>query len=107
MPFPTAEELKEDPEAAKIYLARAWARPDEKLYFLVRFAEGSHLKITWEITYPDISDDCRTKDGEAIPLEGGVSFEPGQKDCIFPFRYNRVLYYGCTNVDLCATEVSF
>ena len=74
-------------------MARAWARPDETLYFWVRFAEGSHLKITWEISEPDIQDDCRTEEADAIPLESGVAWESGKKDCIFPFRYNRILYY--------------
>ena len=87
-------------------MARAWARPDETLYFHVRFAEGSHLKITWEISVPDIQDDCRTKEADAIPLESGVAWETGKKDCIFPFRYNRILYYGCTNTGICATTVS-
>ena len=86
-------------------MARAWARPDETLYFWVRFAEGSHLKITWEISEPDIQDDCRTEEADAIPLESGVAWEAGKKDCIFPFRYNRILYYGCTNTGICATKV--
>ena len=44
------------------------------------------------------------------PLPAGVTFSSAiSKPCIFPFRYNGVLYYGCTNdtagKKLCADSV--
>ena len=84
-PFPTKEDLELDPYFPKIYRASAWVTESETLKFKVKFAEGSHVKVTWKISVPnDENDDCKTED---------------EKICVFPFRYNSILYYGCTMLE--------
>ena len=107
----TMEEIKEDPDLPKFYIARAWARPNEELKFHVKFGDGSHMRITWKITVPEENDECKTNKGAEAPaeLKGGVSFNGlKKKACTFPFRYGGVLYYGCTmNIPegkICAIE---
>ena len=95
--FPTPEEIKEGGVLVDTsYHAQAWVRENEELRFHVRFAEGSHVRVTWDISYPnDVEDDCKTEEGQA---------------CTFPFRYDNILYYGCARLDndtniICATSV--
>ena len=60
--------------------------------------------------YIDDSNDCKTDaDEESPPLKDGVGWESKKnKVCLFPFRYNSILYYGCSiNIpegSICATE---
>ena len=56
-----------------------------------------------------MEDDCKTKAGTKPENVTSVSFtEDADKKCIFPFRYDKVLYYGCTMLGdkpdvMCAT----
>lgn len=113
--FPSEAQLALDPWTPKIYRASAWAVKDETLKFRVKFSEGSHVKVSWKITVPnDEGDDCLTDPGDPPELASGPvsNFDgEGGKACVFPFRYDGILYYGCTmltnetNVIMCATSI--
>ena len=111
-PFPTKDELLADEYLDKNYLASAWVRESETLLFHVKFTEGSHMAISWKITSPNTEqNDCETGTGDApAELAGGVQLDETENvACIFPFRYDKILYYGCTWLGdepyhLCATE---
>ena len=98
-PFPTAEALEANEFLDKIYSAQAWARQDETLRFHVRFAEGSHVQISWKITFPNnVPNECTSAASTApATLSASVTFEAlAGKPCIFPFRYDGILYCDCT-----------
>ena len=117
--FPTTEEIEEG-NRAKTYRATLWARKDETIYFSAKFGKGSHMSIKWKINDPkDEGDDCKTTDKPSDmddpDFDADVAFvDEADKACIFPFRYNDILYYGCTNAtkegdenayQFCATKI--
>ena len=99
-----------------------------KLYFLLIFLLNNSLLLVYVeqtnveqkiefngvnsmfLQYIDDSNDCKTDaDEESPPLKDGVGWESKKnKVCLFPFRYNSILYYGCSiNIpegSICATE---
>ena len=116
-PFPTKEEIKanEPNEEFGIFLpndyqAEAWVAQGETLTFQVKFEKASHVNVNWKIAVPnDLNDECKT-DAIAKPEIVNMDYDvSGGKTCEFPFRYNGILYYGCTRlgtdytITLCAT----
>ena len=58
-----------------------------------------------------LNDRCETAEAAEAPENVTVSFETeAEKSCVFPFRYKKILYYGCTMLGkedpliLCATQ---
>ncbi len=124
----------------KMYNATVWARVDETLTFHTKFGAGSHIRVRWTIEEPStVSDNCTTITStqsfptptppgdlkvlllqaqvlnyRAFPIADPPFYQTtADVDCVFPFRYKDVLYYGCTNVSLsgtvykmCATKVT-
>ena len=123
--FPTLQQV-EDLGLKKEYNASVWARDGEELTFHVKFGAGSHIGVNWTIeeVSPNggspgdtVVDDCETKDGGGFPSKPNGwpgsfwnTFTAAQK-CVFPFRYDNVLYYGCTQLtigslySMCATDI--
>ncbi len=84
--------------------AHLWVRKDEEITFHIKFAKGSHVKVTWDITapteVPEVNDTCETVN-HAAPAGsyGSVSYaDDTGSPCVFPFRLNDELYYGCTKM---------
>ena len=131
--FPTNKEIEEKTKE-KVYEASVWARKDEEIVFSAKFGRGSHMSVTWGLqndsndkSYTE-NDDCKTKSG-SVPSFSGKDASVGQGAanswCKFPFRYSKILFYGCSNfkqncpqntsfcspqdpldtVNLCATEI--
>ncbi len=87
--------------------AQLWAEKDKPFYFEVKIIAGSHVDITWEVE--GVANPC----GATIGVDGslGLTDMDHGTECQFPFRYNNVLYYGCTYMDptvankqICATD---
>ena len=76
--FQILEMNDDDP---KEYKASLWVRKDEAIMFAIRFKSGSHIEI-------------------ALTLDGESNCQ-----CKFPFRYNDIIYYGCTTDMKCASKV--
>lgn len=127
----------------RVYEAELWARKDEVIRFHIKFSKGSHVNFTWMFeedlgeNFPHVrveEEQCEIKEPPAeMPLsmvseiEGkGITWESSPSTgqlCKFPFRYNNILYYACTNfttdglssgfrspedpVTICATESDF
>ena len=133
--FPTLQQV-EDLGLKKEYNATVWARDGEEITFHVKFGAGSHIGVNWTIeeVLPNthnggasdiVVDDCETKDSGGFPSRpngwsGSFDTWSSAKPCVFPFRYDNVLYYGCAQLpaasyqsgpypnaqySLCATEI--
>ena len=81
------------------------------LFFQVKFDKASHINVYWKIGNPnDLNDRCETVETDETPENVTVTFETeAEKSCVFPFRYKKILYYGCTMLGedpliLCATQ---
>ena len=111
---------------AREYEAWLSARKDETIRFHVKFSKGSHMRFTWMLDedlgsdhahVEEINERCMTKASNNGDMESNFlassSWTTGVKNCTFPFRYNGVLYYACTNLTIdsqgpfhaCATEI--
>ena len=112
---------------AREYEATLSARKDEVIRFHVKFSKGSHMRFTWMFdedlgdTFPHVKEEderCMTKSSNNPDMEAafpGATFTSGAMNCTFPFRYEDVLYYACTNLTtvsgtgpwfFCATETN-
>jgi hypothetical protein len=79
---------------------KLWARGNETLVFHVRIEEGSHLEISWKVKG---GEGCKTKTKGTSPeikylKEIDFNDDIGDSPCVFPFRFDNVLYYGCTRI---------
>ena len=76
------------PNTQKTYEAQLWVRDDENITFHAKISGGSHLKVNWSIQ------------GETPCMSTHYEI------CIFPFRFDGILYYGCLENDFkCATKI--
>ncbi len=64
----------------------------------VLFSAGSHMNITWTVA-EGTDEECLTKDASDPGVNGDVTWvaAPSAAACVFPFRYDGVLHYGCTD----------
>ncbi len=80
-----------DPGLPKEYEAELWTKESETITFAVRFNTGSHMSVTF-----------------VAESEGEVCTDVNAAPCVFPFRSDGIMYYGCTNgsaTPQCATDV--
>ncbi len=69
------------------YTASVWLAMGQTFEFEVVAHSGSHMSVEW-----------RSSDRGEAALETCLS-DASSDACRFPFRYEGVLYYGCTNPD--------
>ena len=116
--FPTNEQIQSASPPDKLYVAALWARDEEEIVFSAKFGRGSHMNISWSLETDGndaytASDDCKTQDGSKPAFDPDIAFQADANHwCVFPFRYNNTLFYGCSNFSLsgdtttiCATEI--